>query len=195
MQGYDYGQGGAYFITICVHKRLCLFGSVVDNDVVLSPAGEMVWSWWDRLPRKFPGIDSDAFVVMPNHVHAIIVIASDVGATPRGRPVDQSGTHDACAEGGRARGPAPTPVRFDEATRSLGRPSLGAVVGWFKAITTNAYIRGVKQRGWPRFSKRFWQRNYYEHVIRNEHDLNEIRQYIAHNATRWAEDSENPLRR
>ncbi|MBI4317141.1 MAG: hypothetical protein HY675_01515 [Chloroflexi bacterium] len=69
---------------------------------------------------------------------------------------------------------------------------LGHVIEWFKTMTTNAYIRGVKQDGWTPFSGRLWQRNYYERVIRNEDELNHIREYIAYNPLNWATDRENP---
>jgi len=71
-------------------------------------------------------------------------------------------------------------------------PTLGGIVNWFKTMTTNQYIRGVKQNRWPAFAGRLWQRNYYEHIIRNEEELNHIRQYIADNPLNWRTDEENP---
>lgn len=84
---------------------------------------------------------------------------------------------------------APTDTRQPENTLLLGD-----VVGAFKSLTTDAYIHGVKTSGWPSFQGRLWQRNYYEHIIRNEATLEQIRQYIADNPARWAFDSENPSR-
>jgi putative transposase len=72
---------------------------------------------------------------------------------------------------------------------------LGAVLDWFKTMTTNEYIRGVRTLGWPPFDRRVWQRNYYEHIIRSEPELDRIRAYIASNPLRWALDMENPLAR
>ena len=120
---------------------------------------------WNALPTKFPNPETDAFVVMPNHIHGILTF---VGAAPRGRPPE-----------GQPHGVAPT---------------LGDVVGWFKTITTNAYIRGVKDRGWPPFDRRLWQRNYYEHVIRTDDDLDRVRQYIVTNPMNWNSDQRNPGR-
>jgi REP element-mobilizing transposase RayT len=77
----------------------------------------------------------------------------------------------------------------------VGRPALGDVVGAFKSLSTNAYIRGVRELGWPPFDKRLWQRNYYEHIVRNEDDLNRIREYIENNPANWETDRENPERR
>ena len=83
LQGYDYSQAGAYFVTICTHNRKCLFGDIADGEMWLNDAGRMVQAVWDEIPAHYPGIDIDAFVIMPNHIHGIIVI---VGAAPRGRP-------------------------------------------------------------------------------------------------------------
>jgi hypothetical protein len=84
--------------------------------------------------------------------------------------------------------PAPT------ANTTTGTPTLGEIIGGFKSITTNAYIRGVKQQGWPPFPLKLWHRNYYEHVIRNENDLNLIREYIFYNPAKWQEDHDNPMK-
>ena len=105
---------------------------------------------------------------MPNHIHGIISI---VGANPRGRPNNDNGqTH----------GSAPT---------------LGIIVQWFKTLTTNYYIKGVKNNNWKPFSGKLWQRNYYEHIIRNDGELNKIREYIKNNPINWENDSENMTRR
>ena len=95
MAGYDYSQAGAYFVTICVASNACLLGEIVDGEVILSEAGEIVLATWASLPARFPGLELDAFVVMPNHVHGIIVLmdrksqaapqASHVGAGLRQR--------------------------------------------------------------------------------------------------------------
>jgi putative transposase len=160
LKGYDYSQSGAYFITIVTQNRECLFEA--------SAAQQMVRQWWDKLPSKFPGAQADAFVVMPNHIHGIVVF---VGADPRVRPESAEGQ-------GPTHGSAPT---------------VGMVVQWFKTMTTNEYIRGVKQQGWTPFPGKLWQRNYYEHVIRSEQALAAIRQYIADNPPRWALDRYNPF--
>jgi REP element-mobilizing transposase RayT len=171
LKEYDYSQSGAYFITICAQVRECLFGEIVDWKIALNDAGKMVQAVWDDIPSHYAGIDTDAFIIMPNHIHAIIVI---VGAAPCGRPD---------SDNGQARGPAPT------GNTTL---SLADVVHRFKTMTTKRYADGVKQNGWPAFAGRLWQRNYYERVIRNEDELNEIRQYITDNPAKWYTDEENP---
>lgn len=173
LQGYDYSWAGAYFITICTQNRECLFGDIVDREMVLNDAGNMNQTVWDEIPFHYPGINIDEFVVMPNHIHGIIII---VGATPRGCPVVFG------QEIGQAQGPAPT------VTVTL---SLGDVVHRFKTMTTKRYADGVKQLGWQPFPGRLWQRNYWEHIIRNEMEMNRIREYIHNNPTHWESDRLN----
>jgi putative transposase len=156
LQGYDYAQAGAYFTTICTLDRVCFFGAVSDGAMRLSAAGELAATVWGELPLRFPDIDLDTFVIMPNHIHGIIVLADRaIVATP---------------------------------------PTIGKVVGTFKSLFTLEYIRGVKSSRWPAFDGRVWQRNYYEHVIRDEVDLNRVRRYIDENPLRWELDDENPQR-
>ncbi|MCK4591435.1 MAG: hypothetical protein KAT86_06745 [Candidatus Latescibacteria bacterium] len=163
LNGYDYFQPGAYFVTICVQSSLCLLDNI-DVRVV-------VQRWWDELHNKFPNVDTDAFVIMPNHIHGVIIITYPVGAHLRVRPESSSGqTH-----------------------RSA--PTVGNIIQWFKTMTTNEYIHGVKQYGWTPFPGRLWQRNYYEHIIRNEDQLNSIREYIHLNPLKWELDRENPNRK
>ncbi|WP_299645127.1 transposase [uncultured Chloroflexus sp.] len=225
LKGYDYSQAGAYFITIVTQDRACLFGEVVDGEMRLNDAGRMVWDEWDALPDRFPGLELDAFVVMPNHVHGIIVLtgSATVGAGLVPAPDEDMPAPDGVRAGlvpapneattrvaptipmpapdgdmpapdGVRAGlvPAPLVPALNEATTRVA-PTIGDIVGAFKSITTVAYIRGVKQSGWPPFRGRVWQRNYYEHIIRNEESLNRIRQYIADNPLRWAFDRESLL--
>ncbi|HDL16306.1 MAG TPA: transposase [Rhizobiales bacterium] len=175
LKDYDYTGDGAYFVTVCIKDRDCLFGEVVDDAMRLNAAGEMVLAEWGALSDRFPTVELDAFIVMPNHIHGVIVITCDgnVGA-----------------------GLVPAPhVSGADTNRATTRvaPTLGNVVGAFKSLTTVLYARGVKQSGWPAFAGRLWQRNYYEHVIRGEVSLNRIRQYILDNPAQWAFDRENPL--
>ena len=162
LQGYDYTQPGAYFVTICTHNRAALFGRVVDGDTVLNECGRIVWECWREIPDHFPHVALDAFVAMPNHVHGIIWIVDDVGATHA----------------------SPLP---DDGPRGPTSGSLGAVVGSFKSAVTR---RINARRGTP--GAPVWQRNYYEHIIRNEGALHAIRRYIIENPVRWRLDRYNP---
>ena len=181
LKAYDYSKPGGYYITICSEKQLPWFGDIIDGTMGLSEAGLVVEKWWHKLALKFSLIELDAFVVMPNHVHGIIFIigenTSPVGADPYVRPNHVT----------------PNPVGADPCVRPEPDPppSLGDILQWFKTMTTNQYMAGVKQAGWDPFPGRLWQRNYYEHVIRDEKSLDRIREYIITNPLRWHLDREN----
>jgi REP element-mobilizing transposase RayT len=83
LRGYDYSVPGAYFVTVCAQDRRCLFGEVVDGVMVLSLAGLVVDSWWGTVPRRFPGVGLDAYVVMPNHFHGIVVLQTTADGMER----------------------------------------------------------------------------------------------------------------
>lgn len=174
LKGYDYSRVGAYFVTVVTQGRECLFGQVMDGEMRLNDAGRMVQAVWNQLPVFYPGVQTDAFIVMPNHIHGIIVLTGHpVGAGPRACP-------DNVPQGtGQPQGVAPT----------LSFPD---VVHRFKTMTTKRYADGVKTMGWQPFVGRLWQRNYYEHIIRNDGSLNHIREYIANNPLGWESDRENP---
>lgn len=158
--GYDYSQPGAYFVTVCTYGRRCLFGEVVAGAVRPNGLGKAVTRCWLELTSHYEGIQLDAFVVMPNHVHGVIIKQDIV----------------ACAGAGLR--PAPTRVRdwpLSEAVRA------------FKSFSARR-INALRNRpGAP-----LWQRNYYEHVIRNEADLREVREYLAGNPLRWELDELYP---
>ncbi len=207
LKGYDYRQPGAYFITICTQDRACLFGTVVEGEMHINDAGRMVQRWWDELNRKFHNVQTDAFVIMPNHIHGIIII-HPVGADLCVRP-ENSCVHpenlcirpeNLCVRPKWNARPGDAGVRTDArgAHTGAGGAHTGAplpeIVRWLKTMTTNEYIRRVKNDGWTLFRKRLWQRNYYDHIIRNDESLNRIRRYIVENPLRWHLDRENPDR-
>ena len=152
LHGYDYRHNGAYFVTICTHNRTSLFGEIKNNEMRLTAAGTVAHRVWEEIPQHFSNVATDAFIVMPNHVHGIIVIANTL------QPPHQS-----------------------------PKSALGTIVGSYKSAVTKQINRG---RGTPGAS--VWQRNYYEHVIRDETSLHDIRQYIVHNPAKWDDDPENP---
>jgi putative transposase len=170
LKGYDYTQAGAYFVTICTKDRACLFGDVADGVMRLNQMGHIVRQCWLAIPNHVPHVLLDEFVVMPNHVHGILVImpTHDVGAThasPLHLQNDDTPT--------RPRGPQPR--------------SVASIVGSFKSAAAK---RINEHRGTP--GAPIWQRNYYEHIIRDDESLNLIRNYIADNPLRWQIDAENP---
>lgn len=163
LRDYDYSQPGFYFITICTQDHRNLLGEIVDGEMQLNAVGETVECWWQRLPERYH-VQLDCYVVMPNHFHGVVVIPDEDGT---GAHIDaETGAH-------------------------IGAP-LQQIVRWFKTMTTNEYLRGVKTHHWRPFEKRLWQRNYYEHVIRGDKDLAAIREYICNNPLKWELDSENP---
>ncbi len=157
LAGYDYSQTGAYFVTVCTQDQACLFGVVTEDGALCwNDAGQMVIAQWEALADRFPGVEIDALVVMPNHVHGIVWIC-DGKPTPRAN-ANRATTRVAPTgvQHGGAVGAGLVPARPNQD----GRPALGDVVGAFKSVTTVAYTRGVKASGWPGFRGRLWrQRN------------------------------------
>lgn len=155
LPGYDYGQAGAYFVTLATQGRECLF-----DDAVLRGVAE---SFWLRLPKHFPHVSLDAWVVMPNHLHGILII-NQARLSPNP--------------------PANLPPMPPD-----GAPagSLGAIIGAYKSATTQRMnrIRGVTGR-------QIWQRNYYEGIIRSDAELDAIRKYIHDNPLNWPHDEHHP---
>jgi putative transposase len=165
---YNYAQPGAYFITICAHQHACLFGTILDGEMQLNEMGRVVQACWDEIPAHFAQVELDAFVVMPNHVHGIVVICED----------DSIGARHACVGATHA---SPLPRRANGPQPK----SIAAIVGSFKSAVTKRMNELRNTPGAP-----VWQRNYYERIIRNEAELNAVREYIANNPQRWAEDEE-----
>lgn len=191
LKGYDYTEAGAYFVTICTQDREGLFGDVVDWEMRLNDEGTMVRDVWYKIPEHFPHADIDEFVVMPNHVHGIIMLSGR--GDPCDRPVlcvDNDHLSDEHIQGDHKDRPYNM--------RNIGRPrgtlpgSVGRIVQAFKSLTTHEYIRGIRGNGWHSFNGKLWQRNYYEHIIRSEEEMNRIREYIIANPAQWAEDEDNP---
>lgn len=160
LQNYDYGQAGAYFITICTQGRECLLGEVTNSSIELSEYGVIVEQVWQQIPKYFSTVALDAAVIMPNHFHGIIVISDELINS----------------------------YFSDDITREkVKKPTLSKVVAYFKYQSTKL-INTVREMT----GVRFWQRNYYEHVIRSEHSLAQLREYIEHNPGQWQFDQLHP---
>ena len=187
VHGYDYSLAGAYFVTVVTQDRARLLGAVRDDEVRLSPAGEMVQAIWRSLPARFPSVVLDSFVVMPNHVHGVVFLTDEAQA----RWTTASGGVEAPLVGAQDDAVSQEAGATTRGATTRVAPTLGDVVGAWKSLTTVAYIAGVKQAHWSPFAGRLWQRNYYEHIVRNDEDLSAIRQYILTNPQQWAQDAEN----
>ncbi|MCE5252431.1 transposase [bacterium] len=199
LAGYDYTANGAYFVTMCSYGRECLFGGITDSSMILNDAGRMVKAVWDGIPSHYSGVEADAFIIMPNHVHAIIVL---VGTVPLNRSVGVAPCGYPFEDRNLPVGAAPCGCPDDDLPEVMGNHggiaptgsalSLPDIVHRFKTMTTKRYADGMKLMGWPPFHGRLWQRNYYEHIIRDETEWNRIREYIETNPARWEMDRENP---
>jgi putative transposase len=172
LKGYDYSQRGYYFVTIFTQNRIRLFGKVKNDEIRLNDASGMILHWYSELESKFPQIRCDAFICMPNHVHFIVNSVSNA------RP-DESREIGQTHRLGQTHRSAPT------------NTTVGEVVQWFKTMTTNEYIRGVKQNAWAPFAGKLWQRNYWERIVRNHDELQKIRDCIVNNPRNWSNDALN----
>lgn len=209
LQGYDYSQEGWYFITICCQERAHLFGEIINGEMILNEAGQMIESEWLKLKIRFPNIHCHQYVIMPDHFHAILEIIivgtttikntekSDNKTVGSTLVVDHTLVVDPIEGQQRIDG---QPQRIDGQPQDEGQPqgddgqpqgvattTVGDIIGAFKSITTVEYIRGVKSLGWPPFNKKLWQRNYYEHIIRNDLAFWRITEYIKNNPKSWEE--------
>ena len=183
IKDFDYSAVGYYFITITVQNRICLFGKVVDGRMILNDAGNMVNTIWNGIPKYYNVADINPYQIMPNHLHGIIQLAG-VGEGPRVLPatntlpyVKQKPIKQTPCQPlhGRTRGPSPT-ITIPE------------IICRFKTLTTRRYINGVNNENWAPFHNHLWQRSFYEHIIRNYHEMVKISQYICNNPKTWQHD-------
>ncbi len=168
--GYYYMAPGAYFVTLCTQGRKCTFGKVLlEGEVVLNSFGEIASEEWRRSMGLRAEVDSDAFVVMPNHIHGVVVIKHDLSGNNVG-----------------ATGQSPL-QRPDYPPRGPARRSLASFIVGYKGAVTRR-INALRKT--PRTP--VWRRNYYERVLRDGDELNRARFYIQENPARWADDDYNP---
>ena len=215
LQGYDYSQPGAYFITIVTHNRQCLFGNIVDGEMMLNEFGVLVKNEWLKTGIIRPNIVIDAFVVMPNHLHGILIITGN----DDGRGFRGGGGRDTLQRVSTTKSEMESDTKSDmesdtksdmesnmesdmesnmesdmesdtgmgtKTMEQFGKPttnSIPTIVRLFKSTTTKQ-INQLRQTP----MQPLWQRNYYEHIIRNEIELNRIRQYIIDNPKKWKTD-------
>ena len=170
LKGWDYAGAGAYFVTICTHRRENLFGEIVAGEMRLNDCGRVAQWYWEALPGRVPGLQLDAYVVMPNHLHGLLVLGK--GEASAGQVPDHF----------RPRAADASPLR----PRGTERGSLGAIIQNYKSITTRRLNTVAGTPGAP-----VWQRNYYEHIVRDARALNAIRAYIRNNPFKWALDRDN----
>jgi putative transposase len=164
LKGYDYSQEGAYVVTICTFQRESLFGSINDaGEMDMNAWGGIAASCWVAIPAHFPHVDLDAFIVMPNHIHGIVVIVD--------RPKTVGTQHVA------------SDPHLSKTFAKVARGSLSAIVRSFKAAVT---LQINRQRDTP--SAPIWQGRFYDNIIHNEQMLDRFRFYIDNNPSQWAAD-------
>jgi len=187
LKNYDYSQSGLYFITICTNNRANLFGEIINGEMILNDAGKMVNLIWNEIPIFYSNFKIHEQITMPNHLHGIIEIIP-VGADPRVCPDTNRVNHNI----GQSLGIAPTMDNVsrmdDDSCVEMKNMLLSQIIQRFKTMTLTHYIKGVKTQNWPSFDGKIWQRNYYEHIIRDEKSYIKISDYIINNPTNWQED-------
>ncbi len=171
LKGWDYRTAGYYFVTICTYQRENTFGHIQDGVIRLSELGEIVREEWLKTAVLRENVSCDEFTIMPNHLHGILELHDPTTVGAGGPPAQKCD---------------PRPTTGRPAGTPLQNGSLGLIIGQFKTAVTKRFNSIHKTTG-----LNVWQRGYYERIVRNERELNAIRQYIQNNPTRWAEDRDN----
>ncbi len=175
LKEFDYSRAGWYFVTICAYERQCLFGEIVGVHIEMNSIGKIVEMCWKEIPEHFGHAKTDAFVVMPNHVHGIVILHDR-----QVFPVEMADTI--------YRVPTIVPERQAEKISIPTEQSLPTIVRTFKAAVT----REVRRNGLIGDEK-IWQGRFFERIIRDTEGLNNAREYIHNNPRNWSTDKENPL--
>lgn len=171
LKNYNYFQPGAHFITICTYNRVCTFGGIVNGEMILNGYGNIAQQCWLEIPKHFPDVEFDEFVIIPNHIHGIIFNTDKNVQTYNDTLVGTknfSTLHDSHQ------------IKFRSPSQTIGSIVCGFKIGVTKWFRQNTNIYTV------------WQRNCYEHIIRNETELNKVCEYLINNPLKWELDIENP---
>jgi len=200
LKGYNYSQSGAYFITICCENKICRFGNIINNEMILNDFGFIANNEWLKLVKRFSNFELDVFQIMPNHIHGIIVLNDVVGATLavaqndivqndiiqnnivqndivqndiiKNNIVQNDGVLNGGGDSRAGASPAPT--------------TISDIIGAYKSLVSNGCLEIYKSKN--ETMGKLWQRNYHEHIIRNEQSYQNISNYIINNPSKWDED-------
>jgi REP element-mobilizing transposase RayT len=206
LKGYDYSRAGLYFITICCHHKVPRFGVVVNGKMELNEFGIIAYAEWLKLSERFSNVELDAFQIMPDHMHGIILLKNPpVGAgftpAPPAPPVPPSKLNPMQPDGPTATSDlaalamvdsratarvAPTAMVDSTATARVAPITVGGIVGAYKSMVSNRCLDIYKFKN--ETMGQFWQRNYYEHIIRTEQSYQRISKYIINNPLKWTKD-------
>lgn len=180
LKWYDYSKEWLYFITISVKDKLCLFWGVKNNELLLFEAGEMIEKYWLEMENEFENVKLHNFVVMPNHLHGIVEILECIKCRGRSCVCPDNISEQNNRVNTRF---TPTGWKF-----VYSKNSISWIIQYFKSKTTNSYIKNVNKNKRKPFNRKLWQRNYYDHIIRNEESYHKIVNYIVNNPVKWKED-------
>lgn len=180
LKDYDYSQAGAYYVTVVTQARVCLFGGIINGEMQLNEAGLLVQRAWNDLPNHYANASLGAFVIMPNHVHGVIILSDVEGRVALAGRAGLRPAHTPAS----IHASASITVRAE--ARSSKIHALPEIIRAFKSFSARRINENHNNIG-----RSIWQRNYYEHVIRNEDELNGICEYIAANPQNWEGDGEN----
>ena len=187
LKGYDYTSPGGYFITLVAQGRVCLFGEITKGEMQYSERGQIAYEYWLAIPDHFHNAELGAFVIMPNHMHGIIILKESLDASRRRDiiyPAPRTGT--TCRAPTGAPTDAPTGRAAMEQFQKPVVGSIPTIIRIYKAAVTRKIV--AQFGGMPDL----WQRNYYEHIIRNDDEHKRIHLYIESNPLHWISDEENP---
>ena len=197
LKGFDYSQAGLYFVTICCHNMTCRFGTVDNDEMVLNDFGQFAYDEWEKLPERYQNMFLDVFQIMPNHVHGIIALENDgcgggVGATLADAQNNDAQNDDANDN----TAGADTMVVYDNGATDNNRatarvaptmkPTVGAIVGAYKSLVANKCLEIYTSCN--EYMGKLWQRNYHEHIIRDQKSYETISEYIINNPQKWEND-------
>ncbi|MFH1322141.1 MAG: transposase [Bacteroidota bacterium] len=197
MPGWDYSRGGKYYVTICTRNRICFFGDVVNDEMQLNETGKIVNDLWLKIPEHFDDTYLDEFVVMPNHIHGIVVmkrshLINDGIVSNRDVETPNLGVSTYQMNETYQTGKPYLPQQKTMIT-NWAPGSLGVIINQFKRICTIT-IRNVKTLNLGVFTCRDfgWQPRFYDEIIRNDKRMEQIRTYIKNNPANWDKDDKNP---
>jgi len=183
LKGYDYSQAGLYFITICCQDRIYRFGDVIDGKMIFNEYGEIAHNEWIKLTERFPNMEMDAFQIMPNHMHGIIALS--VRATLTVAQNNGIAQNDVVAQNTVTQNDMQPHIN-DGQLQGIAPMTISDIVGAYKSLVANGCLEIYKSKN--KIMGKLWQRNYYEHIIRNEKSYQYISEYIINNPTKWAND-------
>ena len=174
LKGYDYSQAGLYFVTLCLYGRACLFGHIENAEMILNDSGRTAQQCWLEIPRHYPNVVLHEYVIMPNHVHGIVQIVDDGGyGECRGEKYFAPTYAPTIAP---TYAPTNEQMVIRGTSRTIGSMLRGFKIGVTKWMRQNTNVQNI------------WQRNYYEHIIRNEQSYQNIAEYIVDNPAKWKND-------